>query len=124
MCANWLQSYPIFATPWTVARQAPLSMNSPGKNTGVICHALLQGIFLNLGVEPTFLISPALAGRFFTTSTHLGSPTIGIHFLKTSNVPSSSFLMSSVDTFHGFLMDIIRFLERTVSPFCGSILLQ
>jgi len=23
------------ATPWTVARQAPLSMGSPGKNTGV-----------------------------------------------------------------------------------------
>jgi len=29
----------------TVARQAPLSMDSPGKNTGVGCHALLQGIF-------------------------------------------------------------------------------
>ena len=31
---------------WTVAHQAPLSMDSPGKNTGVGCHALLQGIFL------------------------------------------------------------------------------
>ena len=28
------------ATPWTVAHQAPLS-SSPGKNTGVGCHALL-----------------------------------------------------------------------------------
>ena len=36
----------LFATLWTVARQAPLSVNSPGKNTGVGCHALLQGIFL------------------------------------------------------------------------------
>ena len=41
-------------------------------NTGVGCHALLQGIF------PTqrsnlCLLSPALTGRFFTTS-HLGSP--------------------------------------------------
>ena len=27
------------ATPWTVARQAPLSMDSPGKNTGVGCHS-------------------------------------------------------------------------------------
>ena len=34
----------------------------PGKHTGVGCHALLQGI------EPTSLMSPALAGRFFTTS--------------------------------------------------------
>ena len=38
-----------FTTPWTVARQAPLSMNSPGKNTGVGCHALLQGIFPTQG---------------------------------------------------------------------------
>ena len=28
---------------WTVALQAPLSRNSPGKNAGVGCHALLQG---------------------------------------------------------------------------------
>ena len=28
------------------AHQAPLSMGSPGMNTGVGCHALLQGIFL------------------------------------------------------------------------------
>ena len=32
------------ATPWTVARQAPLSWDFPGKNTGVGCHSL-QGIF-------------------------------------------------------------------------------
>ena len=29
-----------------VAHRAHLSWNSPGKNTGVSCHALLQGIFL------------------------------------------------------------------------------
>ena len=29
---------------WTVALQAPLSMGFLGKNTGVGCHALLQGI--------------------------------------------------------------------------------
>ena len=33
------------ATPWpgVVAHQAPLSMDSLGKNTGVCCHSLLQG---------------------------------------------------------------------------------
>ena len=30
------------ATPWTAAHQAP--WDSPGKNTGVGCYALLQGI--------------------------------------------------------------------------------
>ena len=28
------------ATPWTVARQAPLSRDSPGKNTGVGCQGI------------------------------------------------------------------------------------
>ena len=36
-------------TPWTVAHQASLSMNFPGKNTGVGCHFLFQGIFLSQG---------------------------------------------------------------------------
>ena len=31
----------LFATPCTVALQAPLSWDSPGKNTRVGCHALL-----------------------------------------------------------------------------------
>ena len=34
-----------FATPWTVARQALCPWDFPGKNTGVGCHFLLQGIF-------------------------------------------------------------------------------
>ena len=29
-------------TPWMAAHQAPLSWDSPGKNTGVGCHFLLQ----------------------------------------------------------------------------------
>ena len=32
----------LFATPWTVAYQAPLSMGFSGKNTGVGCHFLLK----------------------------------------------------------------------------------
>ena len=38
-----------FATPWTVTCQTPLSMDFPGKNSGVGCHFLLQGIFLTKG---------------------------------------------------------------------------
>ena len=36
----------LFVMPWTVARQAALSMDFPGKTTGVGRHALLQRIFL------------------------------------------------------------------------------
>ena len=51
-------SPPKFLYPW----------NFPGKNTGVGCHFLLQGIeLLDPGMEPTFLVSLALAGGFFTT---------------------------------------------------------
>ena len=65
-------------TPGTVAHQAPLSMGFSSKNTGVGCPALLQGIFLTLGSDPvsrpTSLLSLALAGRFFTTSTTWEAP--------------------------------------------------
>ena len=56
----------LFVTPWTVAHQAPLSMNSPGKNTGVGCHALLQGIFLTQGLSLGLLYFLQFAGGFFT----------------------------------------------------------
>ena len=36
--------------------------NSPGKNTGVGCHSLLQGIFPTQGLNP----GSCIAGRFFT----------------------------------------------------------
>ena len=35
MVCGVLSHIQLFATPWMVAYQAPLSMNSPGKNTGV-----------------------------------------------------------------------------------------
>ena len=41
-----------FVTLWTVAFQVPLSMGFSGKNTGVGCHFLLQGIFLTQGSNP------------------------------------------------------------------------
>ena len=42
--------------------------DSPGKNTGVGCRALRQGIFLSQGDQTLFPMSPALAGEFLTTS--------------------------------------------------------
>ena len=32
----------LFVTPWTAAYQTPLSMDFPGKSTGVGCHCLLR----------------------------------------------------------------------------------
>ena len=42
----------------------------PGKNDRVGCHFLLQGGLPDPGIEPTSLVSLALAGKFFTTSTN------------------------------------------------------
>ena len=71
-------------TLWTLARQAPLSVRSPGKNTRVGCHAPLQGIFPTQGSNPPLLLSPALAAVPYHQC-HLGCPLcvfIYVHFLE------------------------------------------
>ena len=45
MCAKSLSRVWLFVTLWTVVCQVPHLWASPGKNTGVGCLALLQGIF-------------------------------------------------------------------------------
>ena len=42
--------------------------DSPVRNTGVVCHFLLQGNLLNPGIKPVSFGFPALAGIFFTTA--------------------------------------------------------
>ena len=54
----------LFATLWTVARQAP------GKNTGVGCYALLQGIFPTQGSNSCLLC----CGQIPYLLSHQGSP--------------------------------------------------
>ena len=54
-------------TPWTVALQAPLSMEFPrqGYWSGLPCPP--PGDLPDPGIKPATLTLPALAGRFFTT---------------------------------------------------------
>ena len=69
MCARSVpQAVRLFATPWTVACQPPLSMGFSRQEYwgGLPCPS--PGDLSNLGIEPTSLMSPALAGGFFTTS--------------------------------------------------------
>ena len=51
---NHFNHVQFFVTPWTVAHLLCL-WDSPGKNTGVGCHALFQGIFPTLGLKPSLL---------------------------------------------------------------------
>ena len=65
-CAQSFQSCP---TLWTVARQAPVSMGFSRQEywRGLPCPP--PGDLPDPGIEPSSLVSPALAGRFFTTTT-------------------------------------------------------
>ena len=55
-------------TLWAVAHQTPLSMGFSRQEhwSGLLCPP--QQDLLNPGIEPLSLMSPALAGGFFTTS--------------------------------------------------------
>ena len=55
------------ASPWAVACRLLSPWDSPGKNTGLGCHALLQGVFPTQGLNP-HLVFPALRSGFFTMS--------------------------------------------------------
>ena len=53
----------LFVTPWTVACQAPLSVDSPGKNPGEGCHALLQG-GSSIPIDRTLISFVSCTGRW------------------------------------------------------------
>ena len=63
-----------FATPWTVAHQAPLSLGFSRQEywSGLPCHP--PGDLLNPGIKSMSLMSPALAARFFTASATWEAP--------------------------------------------------
>ena len=69
VCVWVLSCVPSFVTPWTVACQAPLSMGFPRQEFWSELSLPIPGDLPNLGIEPISLLSPALAGRFFTTVT-------------------------------------------------------
>ena len=48
--------------------------DSPGKNPGVGCCALLQGVFPMQGLKPRLLLLSAVAGGFFATSATWEAP--------------------------------------------------
>ena len=58
----------VFVTPWTVAHQGPPSMRFSRQAYWSGLPFPSPGDLLNPGIEPTSLVSPALAGRFFTAS--------------------------------------------------------
>ena len=66
----------LFVTPWTVAHQAPLSLgfSRQGYWGELPCPPL--GRLPDPAIEPGSLMSPALAGGFFTTSATWEAPVV------------------------------------------------
>ena len=69
-----LSRFSIIVTLWTIACQAPLSMGVSRQEcwSGLPCPP--PGDLPDPGIEPVSLVSPALAGRFFTTSSAWEAP--------------------------------------------------
>ena len=68
------KSCPTLETPWTVACWAPLSMEFSRQEYWSELPLPTPGDLPNPGIEPASLTSPALAGRFLTTSATWEAP--------------------------------------------------
>ena len=103
MWAQWLSHVRLFATPWTVAHQAPLSM---GISRQDYCSGLpfpSSGTLPNPRIEPA---SPALAGRLFTTEPPGGKSLYNIViWIWDWNGPGSN--SSFATQYHGLLREFI-----------------
>ena len=62
------------ATLWTVTRRLLCPRDSPGKNTGVGCHFLLQGTFPAQGSDP-HLLRLLHCRQILYPLSHWGGPT-------------------------------------------------
>ena len=69
----------LFALPGLWPSRLLCPWHSPGKSTGVSCHAPLQRIFPTQGSNPRLLMSPALEADFFTTTATWGALAMSIH---------------------------------------------
>ena len=65
-----LSSVQLFATPWTIARRVPLSMEFSRQEYWSRLPFPPPADLPDPGIEPASPLSPALAGRLFTTGKH------------------------------------------------------
>ena len=77
MCVCMLNHFScvrLWVTPWTAAPQGPLSMGFSRQEYWRRLPCPSPGDLPNSGIKPTSLLSLALAGGFFTTSTTWEAP--------------------------------------------------
>ena len=125
---TWAQSLSrirLFVTLWTVAHQAPLSMGFSSQGYWSELSFPSLGDLPDPRIEPTSLMSPALAGSFFTTEP-LGKPLLSevpvktvcklkLHFLFLSLYSKSVFVQ--VYLYPGLHLDCMTGICSSVTKF-------
>ena len=74
----------LFVTSWIVAHQVPLSMKFSQQECWSRLPFPTPGDLPDPGAEPVFPVSPALAGRFFTTESwnHIVTPSPALRYVN------------------------------------------
>ena len=103
----------LFATPWTIARQAPMSMEFSRQEYWSGLPFPTPGDLPNLGINPTSLSSSVLAGWFFISCTTLEAP---------SCIDTESTLFIFLVQGHLFCFSQWYFLKIYLSLIEGSLL--
>ena len=80
VCMLSLSHVGLSATLWTAAHQAPLYMGFQRQEYWSRFPFPPPGDLPGPGIEPESLVSPALAGRFFTTKPH-GKPQYNAYYM-------------------------------------------
>ena len=91
----WLGHVPLFATPRTVSRQAPLSMGLSRQESRSGLPFPTPGDGPSPGMEPESLASPASAGWFFTTAP-VGKPRFSLSRIYWGVISIQDNLLSQV----------------------------
>ena len=99
----------LFVTPWTIARQAPLSMEFSRQEYWRGLPFSTPGDLPSPGMEPMSLVSPLLADRFFTT-VPLGS---------SNYICSTHLYFGSNDNHAQQLLCVCRNCEQMYEIFCS-----
>ena len=100
----------LFATPWSIAHQAPLSMGFSMQEYWSGLPLLSPEDLLNPGIEPSF---PALVGWFFTPEP-TGNPLLSVHTWVKLNSQYVSVTLSN-STFSELFPQL--FNHRNFDPF-------
>ena len=114
MRAQLLSRVRLLATLWTVAHQAPLSMVFPGKNTGVGCHSLLQGLFPTQETN-SYLLCLLHWQAYSLLLSHLGNPPAQIFGVNTVGMVRALTFQLLDTTLRRDLCEC-DFVERSLGP--------